>query len=264
MSVASADTIANCPIPRSGYTQQPGVDAQRRTPGIWVAKVLYAEGVPQPPFDPTMASPRHTAHQTRFRTCETIFATRPEMTLAGDALSDFGCSRTILQRVMDSPKTLRSPAATESATLLRPAPSATSRIPVSVRGRGWQPREYLKADRECERDPRLRQHGSKAIPDCGRLQRGSRADLSEQVRPAETDGGLWWRRRHAGKPARVTGPCHPFRVVGSRNNGCRTPAAYDPSMTACLGWRFAAAPLRLPQANGYNRFAVLRGAACCG
>lgn len=251
-------------VPRSGCTQQPGVAAQRRTPGNRSMIASYAAGVLQPPSSQTTINPTHTAHQTRHRTCETTAAARPEMILCGDALSDFGYTRTIRRRVMDSRRMLRSPAATESAVSLPPAPSAISTIPVSVHERGQRSRASWKADRECERGLRLRRLESMENSDYGRFQRGNRASLSAQVRSAETVGGLWWRKQHADSPVRVTGPCLSFRVAGSRNNACRTPSAYDSSILFFLGWRSAAAPLRLPQANGYNRFAVLRGGACCG
>ena len=105
MSALKPKCIRANKLQRSGYTQQPGVDAQRRTPGISPASELYAEGVLQTQFVQTEISPIHTAHQMRSRTYETHVAVHPEMTLVGDALSDFGCNRTVLRRVLDSQRT---------------------------------------------------------------------------------------------------------------------------------------------------------------
>jgi hypothetical protein len=66
--------------------------------------------------------------------------------------------------------------------------------------------------------------------------------------------GIWSKTQCADKPVKVTGPCWSLTACGvDKGDGCRTLSAYDWSDHHHLG----CAAARRPQANGYNRFAVL-------
>ena len=114
-------------IPRSGYIQQPGVAAQRRTPGKRLINRLYAEGVPQ--FCTRSFTPTRIAHRIRHRIFAASAVTHPETSRFGDVHPDSECRSSKRRRVTDSQRTLHNLAAIE---IRRSSVSTTSKIHVSA------------------------------------------------------------------------------------------------------------------------------------
>ena len=240
-------------IPRSGYTQQPGVAAQRRTPG-YEGRNANAEGVLQPVDCRFDFNPKHIVRRFRFRTCDTNAETRLETIPTDDERADRGCTLSTRRHVTGLPKTLRNRSAIETRATPVAHSSPISMIHVSIPGQDRQSNTFSRADIECERDlPRPRS----VLPvnrDYGRCPSDIHADRFGRVRPSEMACGIWSKTQCADKPVKVTGPCWSLTACGAdKGDGCRTLSAYDRTELRNPG----CAAARRPQANGYNRFAVL-------
>lgn len=238
---------AEC-LPRSGYTQQLGVAAQRRTLGSRLDR-MYAEGVRQ--FAPgRLINPIRIARQNRRLTFETSVATHLETSLFDDVPAGSGRRLSKRPRVTDSPRTLHSPAAIETR---RSSVSTTSKIPVSIHVPGRRSTTSSKADTEYGRDPRCHRSGVTGFRDSGMRPPGKRGVQISDRHFVGRVCGVSSKRRHAGKSARETDPCVSLFACGMKNrDACGTPSAYKQPGKDILG----CATARRPQANECNRFAV--------
>lgn len=147
-------------IPRSGYTQQPGVDAQRRTPGYEIPE-RNAEGVLQPGGFHFRLNPTRIGRRCRSRTCDTTPETHPETIPSGGARAVSGCTPSPRRRVTGSRRTRHNPFAIET---LKFSASTTSTIHVSGLAPAQRSRWSLRAGKKCERDPRYIQPGAMGCP----------------------------------------------------------------------------------------------------
>ncbi len=236
-------------IPRSGCIQQPGVAAQRRTPGKRLINRLYAEGVPQ--FCTRSFNPTRTFRQTRHCTFETDVSTHPETSPFGDAPADSVCNPSRRPHGKGLLKRHRNLAAIET---WQSSVSTTSRIRVSILVPDRRLATFSKADRECGCDPQRHRSVVTGCRDYGRHLPGTRGVQIASPGPSETASGALSKIRCAGRPARVTGPWRFHSGLEKKVWGnCRTPSAYKLFGNDDLG----CAAARRPQANGCNRFAVL-------
>lgn len=231
-------------LPRSGSIQQPGVAAQRHTPGQRLVNRLYAEGVPQ--FRTRSFTPIRIAHRIRHRICALTVEAHPETSPFDDAPAGSGCSLSTRQRVTDSQRTLRNPVAIGTR---RPLASTTSKIHVSVHARDWRLTMSLQVGRGCERDPQRLQPAERDFRDYDTRLRGRHEGRFVIRDFSNTACGVSSKIRRAGKSAQAIGPLF-FALLLS--DQCRTLSAYLPVHILFL----ECAASRRPQANECNRFAV--------
>lgn len=243
-------TIVRPELPRSGCIQQPGVAAQRRTPGKRIINRLYAEGVPQlPPRGKII--PTRIVRQTRRRTFEATGATHPEISQFDDAPAGPVCNPSRHRHGKGLLKTHRILAAIETRLS---SVSTTSKIRVLVLAPDRRLTTFLKADKGCGRGPQRHRFEWKGSQGFGTLQRGMRGAQPAIHDRADTVSGASSRKLNAGKPARETGPSL-LALLRSESvcNRCGTLSAFASDHFPPLG----CAAARRPQANGCNRFAVL-------
>jgi hypothetical protein len=240
-------------IPRSGYTQQPGVAAQRRTPDYEIPE-MNAEGVLQPGGFHFGLNPTRILRRCQSRTCDTTAETHPETIPYSGARAVSGCTPSMRRRVTGLRKMLRSRSATETRAVSVVELSPILMIRVSSHEPCRRANASSQAGTECGHDPQRRQSGWTVSPDFDTHLQGSHAGRSGESRPSEMACGILSRTQCADRPAREIGPCLPHcHESGGGLKGCRTPSAFGRKCDSNLGCVAA----RRPQANGYNRVAVL-------
>jgi len=253
-------TEAAACLPRSGYTQQPGVAAQWRTPGH-ESRNPNAEGVLQPLAPPPCLTPTRIVHPTQCRTFGTNAEIHPETTPSDDDRVDFGCIPSARRRVTGLRRMRHSRSAIETRLTSVVDPSPTSMIRVLNHEPCRRSNASSKTDTGCGHDLQHRRSGWTVSPGFDTRLPDSHAGHFEKARPSKTAYVISSKTRCADRPARETGPCLSHFVCGNANrNGCRTPSAFNWLDLNNLG----CAAARRPQANGCNRFAVvmLARAAC--
>ena len=234
-------------LPRSGCTQQPGVAAQRRTPGSLCANQMYAEGVPQL-TTPRKVIPTRTVRQTRRRTFETGVATHPDRSQFDDAPAGSVCSPSRRPHGKGLLKRHRNLAAIES---WRSEVSTTSKTRVSTLVPDRRLTTFSKADKGYGRDPQRLRPVVTGCRGYGMRQRGMRGVPIAGCRYSGTVCGVLSKTRGVDKSAQETGPSLLASLFAVGH--CGTLSAFTPHQTEFLG----CAATRRPQANECNRFAVL-------